>query len=51
MQRELQTISRSDITKSPIAILKLILAIKSEKLSSATIADINTVINHKQKAA
>jgi hypothetical protein len=49
MQGQEQTISRSDITRSSVTALKLILAIYGGLLSSATIADINTAINHKQK--
>ncbi len=51
MQKELQTISRSDITRSSVTALKLILAIYGELLSPATIVDINTVIKSRQKAA
>ena len=46
-----QTISRSDITQAPTEALILILAMKQEKLSPATLADINTVINSRQKVA
>ena len=51
MQKELQTISRSDITQTSTEALVLILAINGKLLSPATLADINTVVNSRQKAA
>ena len=51
MQNQEQTINRSDITRSSVTALKLILAIYGQLLSPATIVDINTAINHKQKVA
>jgi hypothetical protein len=51
MQKELHTINRSDITQTPTEALILILAIKGKLLSSATLADINTVLNSRKKVA